>query len=364
VTAVLAAAAPRSAAATSSTCRRAQEFGREFFAPLTADEHKQLRAAGEARVGHRLLRVRFRSGLPQLEGELFVTDGGIETTLIFHRGIDLPAFAAFMLLRDETGTNELRRYYAPYLELAREQDVGLVLESPTWRASPRWAAELGVSAEELDELNRKAIALMEELRDAAGGVAVISGCIGPQDDGYNPATKLTAAAAQEYHATQIGSFAVTAADMVTAITMTYADEATGLALAARAAGLPVAISFTVETDGRLPSGQGLGDAITAVDDATDSAPAYYMINCAHPTHFQAVLDTELDWPARIGGLRANASTKSHAELDEAEELDEGDPVDLGARHAALRAKLPRLTVLGGCCGTDHRHVAEIIRRFG
>jgi homocysteine S-methyltransferase len=307
--------------------------------------------------------VSHRPGLPQLGGELFLTDGGIETTLIFHHGLDLPAFAAFVLLRDEAGTDELRRYYAPYLELAREAGVGFVLESPTWRASPRWAAELGVSEGELEELNRKAIALMEELRGEAAGTVVISGCVGPQDDGYNPTTKLTAAEARDYHATQITTPADTAADMVTAMTITYAGEAIGLALAARDAGIPVAISFTLETDGRLPSGQGLGEAIAEVDEATDAAPAYYMINCAHPTHFEAVLEPAAAWRDRIVALRANASTKSHAELDEAEELDEGDPVDLGTRYAALRDRLPRLTVLGGCCGTDHRHVGEIIRGF-
>ena len=305
----------------------------------------------------------YRSGLPQLGDELFLTDGGIETTLIFHHGLDLPAFAAFVLLRDEAGTDELRRYYAPYLELAREAGAGFVLESPTWRASPRWAAELGVSEQELDELNRKAIALMEELRGEAAGAAVISGCIGPQDDGYNPTTKLTAAEARDYHATQIATFADTAADMVTAMTITYADEAIGIALAGRDAGIPVAISFTLETDGRLPSGQGLGEAIAEVDEATDAAPAYYMINCAHPSHFEAVLDPGATWRERIVAMRANASTKSHAELDEAEDLDEGDPVDLAARYAAVREQLPRLTVLGGCCGTDHRHVGEIARRF-
>jgi S-methylmethionine-dependent homocysteine/selenocysteine methylase len=306
----------------------------------------------------------YRSGLPQLEGDLFLTDGGIETTLIFHRGLDLPAFAAFVLLADEAGTDELRRYYAPYVELARERGVGLVLETPTWRASPRWAAELGYDEDALDQLNRKAIALMEELRDGAGVTAVISGCVGPQDDGYNPTTTLTASAARDYHSTQIATFGDTAADMVTALTMTYADEAIGIAQAAGDAGLPAVISFTVETDGRLPSGQGLGDAIEQVDAAADPAPAYYMINCAHPTHFDAVLDSDAAWTARIGGVRANASTKSHAELDEAEQLDEGDPADLGARHSGLRDKLPRLTVAGGCCGTDHRHVREIIQGLG
>ena len=304
----------------------------------------------------------YRDHLPQLDGDLFLTDGGIETTLIFHEGIDLPAFAAFDLLKDEEGTEALRRYYEPYTALARERGVGLVLESPTWRASPGWAAELGYGEQELDTLNRKAIALMEEIREGVGpngAPVVISGCIGPQGDGYSPETKLTPAAAQDYHATQINTFRDTAADMVTAITMTYAEEAIGLARAATQAALPVVISFTVETDGRLPSGQALGDAIGQVDEETGGAPAYYMINCAHPTHFDDVLDGREPWHARIRGLRANASAKSHAELDEATELDAGDPADLGARYAGLKAKLPELNVLGGCCGTDHRHVGEI-----
>jgi S-methylmethionine-dependent homocysteine/selenocysteine methylase len=303
-----------------------------------------------------------RTSLPQLDGDLFLTDGGIETTLIFHQGLDLPEFAAFVLLDDDRGLDELRRYYEPYLALARESGAGFVLESPTWRANPIWADRVGVSLEKLDELNRKAIGLMEELRDGAGSgdaPVVISGCIGPQDDGYNPTETLSADAARDYHSTQIGTFADTAADMVAAITMTYPDEAIGVAQAAKDAGLPSAISFTVETDGRLPNGQDLGEAIQEVDAATGAAPAYYMINCAHPTHFEAALATGDAWPQRIRGLRANASTMSHAELDEAEELDDGDPEDLGARYAALRERLPRLNVLGGCCGTDHRHVAAI-----
>jgi len=306
--------------------------------------------------------MKYRDRLPQLGGDLFLTDGGIETVLIFHEGLELPAFAAFDLLKDEEGTERLRSYYAPYVALARERGVGFVLESPTWRASPRWATELGYDLDQLDALNRKAIALLEEVRDeheAGGPPIVISGCIGPQDDGYNPTELLSAEAAQDYHSTQIATFADTAADMVTAITMTYADEATGIARAAAQAGLPAAISFTVETNGRLPSGQELGEAIEQVDSETGAGPAYYMINCAHPTHFESVLAEGDGWRERIRGLRANASTKSHAELDEATELDEGDPADLGARYAELHERLPRLNVLGGCCGTDHRHIAEI-----
>ena len=302
-----------------------------------------------------------RDHLPQLDGGTYLTDGGVETSLIFQDGLELPLFAAADLLHTEDGTEALRRYFEPYAELAAEHGAGLVLESPTWRASPRWASELGWSAEELDALNRKAIELMAELRDRyASRVSsiVISGCIGPQGDGYSPAELLSAEEAQEYHSTQIGTFADTAADMVAAATMTYVEEALGVTRAAKEAGMPVAISFTVETDGRLPSGQALRDAIEQVDEETGSAPAYYGINCAHPTHFDAVLD-DGEWTRRVCALRANASTKSHAELDEAEELDAGDPEDLASRYASLRKRLPALNVVGGCCGTDARHVAAI-----
>jgi S-methylmethionine-dependent homocysteine/selenocysteine methylase len=309
--------------------------------------------------------VSYRQGLPQLEDRLFLTDGGIETTLIFHRGLDLPLFAAFVLLKAEAGAGALREYYEPYVALADEQDLGFVLESPTWRANPRWAAELGYSTEQLDRANREAIALMETVRSERKSEApsVISGCIGPHDDGYNPSVRLSADQAEEYHAQQIGTFSDTAADMVTAITMTYPDEAIGIVRAATAAGIPAAISFTLETDGRLPNGQALGDAIEEVDGATDNAAAYFMINCAHPTHFEDVVQADEPWRERIRGLRANASMRSHAELDEAEDLDEGDPAGLGARYAALTDHLRHLNVVGGCCGTDHRHVGEIRDAF-
>ncbi|MDA0142420.1 homocysteine S-methyltransferase family protein [Solirubrobacter deserti] len=287
--------------------------------------------------------------LPHLSDDLYLTDGGIETVLIFDEGLDLPLFAAFPLLEHEEGLAVLRRYYTPFVELAAAHDAGFVAETPTWRASPRWAKELGYSNAQLDQLNRRAVELMAELRERYPRV-LISGCVGPSDDGYNPTALLTAEEAEAYHAVQIGSFA--AADMVTAITMTYAAEAIGIVRAAARAGLPAVISFTVETDGRLPSGQALGDAIAEVDAA--AWPAYYMVNCAHPTHFEAVLDGP--WASRVRGVRANASTLSHAELDEAEELDAGDPADLAARYATLPLTL---NVVGGCCGTDVRHVAAI-----
>ena len=298
---------------------------------------------------------KYRAHLPQLDGGMFLTDGGIETVLIFHQGLDLPAFAAFDLLKDETGTAALRDYYEPYLGLAREREIGFVLESPTWRASPRWAGEIGYDGGELDQFNRRAIALMEDLRaeyETPDAPIVISGCIGPQDDAYNPSGLLSPQEARDYHCVQIATFADTGADMVTAMTLTYAGEASGLARAAAEHGMPVVIGFTLETDGRLPSGQPLDEAIEQVDQETGGAPEYYMLNCAHPTHIASGHE-------RVRALRANASKRSHEELDEADDLDEGDPVELAAGYVALGSKLPELNVLGGCCGTDHRHVQAI-----
>ena len=303
--------------------------------------------------------------LPQLAGERpFITDGGLETTLIFHEGLELPDFASFDLLKDAAGVEALRRYYAPYVAIARERGTGIVLDTATWRASRDWAERLGYSPAELAEANRGAVELIREIADAAPDVpAVLNGVVGPRGDGYVVGDTMTADEATEYHAEQIGTFVGAGVDMVSAITMTYVDEAIGIARAAEDAGVPSVISFTVETDGRLPSGQPLREAIEQVDEATDAAPAYFMINCAHPTHFAAVLEEGGPWLERIGGLRANASAMSHAELDEAEELDEGDPVDLGAQYAAVQARLSGVCVLGGCCGTDHRHVGEINRAW-
>ncbi|HEY5626565.1 MAG TPA: homocysteine S-methyltransferase family protein, partial [Nitrospira sp.] len=221
---------------------------------------------------------------------------------------------------------------------------------------------LGYSSEALADANRMAIRLLEDIRadfeDAITKI-VISGCVGPRGDGYNPHDIMSDHAAEAYHQPQIETFAKTAADMVAALTINYVEEAVGIARAARRAGMPVALSFTVETDGKLATGQTLQAAIEHVDAATSSYPAYYMINCAHPTHFSDVLTPGALWVKRLRGLRANASWKSHAELNESAELDIGDPASLGSQYADLKKRLPELNVLGGCCGTDHRHLEKI-----
>lgn len=306
--------------------------------------------------------ARFRKALPQLAGGFFLTDGGIETTLIFHDGLELPDFAAFDLLKRRTGEAALRRYFQTYARLAQRFATGLILESATWRASTDWGEKLGYSAREVDDANRRAIGLLETIRDGYRGDAskvVISGCVGPRGDGYSPAARMSEQEAWAYHRRQIQAFDDSAADMVSAITMNYAEEAIGIVRAAQSVSMPVAVSFTVETDGRLPTGQSLRSAVQQVDAATSGYPAYYMINCAHPTHFGPVLAEGERWTLRIRGVRANASRKSHAQLNEASELDSGDPVEFGTQHAALKRRLPQLNVMGGCCGTDHRHVEQI-----
>lgn len=304
---------------------------------------------------------RYRDALPQLGDGLFLTDGGLETVLIFHEGFELPEFAAFVLLDSDEGRQTLRRYFRAYADVARDQGIGCILESMTYRASEDWGAKLGLSPAQVADRNRKGIALLEDIRSEYEDEiphVVISGCMGPRYDGYNAEDRMTAAQSAAYHRPQIATFRETAADMVAAYTLPYVAEGAGVAMAAREEGMPAVISFTVETDGRLPSGETIRDAVEQIDELTDSAPAYYMINCAHPTHFADALG-DGPWTDRVRAVRANASAKSHAELDESSELDEGDPVDLGRQYVALAKQLRRLTVVGGCCGTDHRHVAEI-----
>lgn len=307
---------------------------------------------------------KYRNALPQLSGNLYITDGGIETDLIFHKGMTLPDFAAFVLLTNDDGYEVLRSYFHKYASLARNYGVGLVFETATWRSNPEWGLKLGYSLSALDEINRKAVELLSGIRSQYENEKtkiVLSGCLGPRGDGYNPQNIMSAKEARDYHATQIETFSKTEADLVTAITINYVEEAIGIADAAQSFGMPAVISFTVETDGRLPTGQALEDAIRQTDSNSKDKPAYYMINCAYPTHFAHVLARGGARVERIHGVRANASKKSHAELDFSVSLDEGDPIELAHDHSPLLRSLKNLNVLGGCCGTDLRHVEELCK---
>jgi S-methylmethionine-dependent homocysteine/selenocysteine methylase len=305
--------------------------------------------------------AKYRQVLPQLGGGLVLTDGGLETNLLFNEGFELPHLAAIALIDDPNAMRAIESWLSRHAGIAKRVGAGFVLESNTWRGSPDWGARLGWTPGRLARANRAAVAMLDVLRERLETPQTpmpISGCVGPRGDGYDPGRVMTPDAARAYHAFQIRLFADTAADFVTAMTITNAPEAIGIVRAAQTAAMPVAISFTVETDGRLPTGQPLAEAIDEVDAACDGGPAYYMINCAHPQHFRQVLQ-DAPWARRLRGLRANASCLSHAELDQSTELDTGDPVALGGDYAEIRAAFPWINVLGGCCGTDHRHVAEI-----
>lgn len=304
---------------------------------------------------------RYRQQLPQLQGHTLLTDGGMETTLVFHEQIELPEFASYTLLETTAGRKKLDEYFQRYLSIARNYNCGFVLESPTWRTNPDWCARLGHNLEDLKRINQDAIELLEEYRwqhDSAQTPYVISGCIGPRHDAYAPEMIMTPAEAKAYHTPQIQAFAATTADYITAMTITNINEAIGIVLAAQEASIPAVISFTLETDGCLPTGESLNEAIQQVDSATHGGPAYYMINCAHPTHFREQL-AACENRHRIQGIRANASKCSHAELNESAVLDEGNPAELGHDYSQLANILPELRVLGGCCGTDHRHIEQI-----
>jgi len=304
----------------------------------------------------------YRDRLPQLSGGLFVTDGGLETDLIFHDGYQLPQNASYVLLDEAAGVARLTRYFEDYLAIADEHGMGAVLETATWRASPDWAAKIGTSPAKLAELNRKGVEMLVALRSrrpADDLPFVVSGCLGPRSDAYQPTEIMTPREAEDYHSVQINTFRDTDADMICAMTITNIPEALGIVRASKAAQLPVVISFTVETDGRLPTGPTLREAIEQVDGETDATAAYFMINCAHPTHFDHVLEPGERWTERIRALRANSSSKSHAELNESPAIDEGNPVELGAQYQSLMQRFPHFRVLGGCCGTDHRHIRAI-----
>ena len=287
----------------------------------------------------------------------FVTDGGLETDLLFHHGFDLPEFAAFPLLEDQAGRAVLDAYYDQYAATARAAGVGLLLETPTWRANPDWAAKVGYDRAALDRANREAVTLARGAQQRAGvDRSLVVGVHGPRGDGYVAGPRPDPDEAADYHAPQARAFAAEGVDLVHAMTITTPEEGIGVVRAARSAGLSVAVSFTVETDGRLPDGTTLRTAVERVD--AEASPDWFGINCAHPTHVAQALDGGI-WQERIAGLRPNASTLTHEELDNMEELDEGDLELLTSSFEQVRPQLPNLAIVGGCCGTDARHVAAL-----
>lgn len=298
--------------------------------------------------------------LAMTAGRLWLTDAGLETEMVFNHGLDLPQFAAFPLLDSEAGRRAMSSYFHGFMDAADRLGTGFILDTATWRANDGWGAVMGLSPADIAAANRKAMEFARGLRAdrrAGGGPVLINGVCGPHGDGYAPDRMLTAAEARAYYAPQVDVLAREGADMISGVTLSGAGQATGIAEAARAAGLPVVLSFTVETDGRLADGRTLGEVIGETDAATDGYPAWFMINCAHPDHFRGALQG--DWTSRIGSIRANASRKSHAELDNSDALDAGDPDELARDYRELMTLLPGLRVVGGCCGTGLAHVRAI-----
>ena len=304
--------------------------------------------------------ARYRENLPQMGSDIFACYVGMETEILFRDGIDLPGFASYPLLLNPAHKKLVRNYYCELVDLVREQNNGLILDAATWVANRDRGASLGFSPQDLEELNVEAINLIAEVRAEKGDLpTVLSAPVGPRGDGYAPADLMTIAEAEAYHSEQIEVLASTEADMVTGYTLCYPEEAAGIVCAAKKFGMPVAIAFTVETDGRLPTGVSVREAIEKVDSETGGGPLYYLINCAHPDHFTRIFNRE-GWMKRLRGVVANASRCSHAELDEAEALDEGDPDELGILVGGLRSHYPHFNILGGCCGSNLRHMKRIL----
>ncbi|MEP4030851.1 homocysteine S-methyltransferase family protein [Roseibium polysiphoniae] len=302
----------------------------------------------------------YRDSFPPSNVDLFLAYAGMETDLIFNQDVDLPGFASYPLLKTTEGQELLKGYMKDLIALGKETSAGVILESPTWVANRDRGAALGYGFDELKKLNQDAIAMMAAVRlESDHAPIVISANIGPREDAYAPSAQMTPEEAERYHAEQIAVLAETDVDVISGYTLAYPTEAIGMVRAARQFGLPVVISFTVETNGRLPTGESLDEAISGVDTATDGYAAYFMINCAHPEHFSGVLE-DASWMQRVRGIIANASRCSHADLDEAEELDDGNPSELGVQLSDLRRRFPHIKVLGGCCGTDMRHMKQIV----
>jgi len=302
-----------------------------------------------------------RSALPNETNRLFLTDGGTETWLIHKRGLELPYFSSFHLLNDARATEEIRSYYRSFADIAVEHGTAFIFDSLTYRASTDWGELLGYSAGALAEMNLMALELYREVAHESGladSDAIISGCIGPKGDAYEQNAALAADGAQEYHQVQVDTFKSGDVDIVTALSLSSSQEAIGIVRAAQAAGLQSAISFMVEKDHCLQSGESLQTAIETVDRATGAAAAYFMVNCAHPIDFGPAL-TDGKWVSRVHGIRANSSKQEHSLLNTLGHLDEGNPEELAGEYASLKSRYPDMNVFGGCCGTDFTHVRQI-----
>jgi homocysteine S-methyltransferase len=302
-----------------------------------------------------------KATLPQLSGAVFLTDSGLETDLIFNHGLDLPDFAPFPLLETAEGRATLEQYFREHLDVASGRGMGVVFETPTWRASPDWGARLGYDLSTLAALNSEAVALLRDLRDEAGSDVpfIISGNVGPRHDGYDPNAVMSVAEASDYHSWQVRVLATSGVDVVSAFTIDYVEEGVGIARAAAGAQVPSVISFTTDDRGALPDGTSMARAIERIDAEAITPPAYYMLNCTHPQHVTRMLSEGGAWRERVRGIRANASPLGLVEPPEGQPLDPGDVAGFASAMQQVNQLAPSITILGGCCGTDVRHVRAV-----
>lgn len=300
-------------------------------------------------------------------------DGGIETALEDRLGQTLPEFAAFVLLDSEAGREALREYYRPFVELAAETGMRLMLDTPTWRANPDWVAlvegvvgvegpEAGAARERalgtrVAALSAAAVSLVHDCARVLPGVTV-NGVVGPRFDDYVADERMSPRAAAEYHAPQVRALAESGADRVTAVTMLDAAEGIGVVRAAGIAGIPAVVSFTVGADGRLADGSTVAEAIREVDEATGAAALGFAVNCAHPDEVAAGLGGGEPELSRLLGFRLNAARA------EAEDGGGDAPEAFAAAFARLAALAPAAELYGGCCGTDAPHIAALAEALG
>lgn len=296
--------------------------------------------------------------LPHQSDRSFLVYAGTGTDLIFNHGVDLPGFASFPLLEKPETRAILASQMQALVDLAGEMSMGCILDAPTWTANADRAAPLGYDPARLVDVNCDAVALMEEVRQGAvRDDVLVSACIGPRFDPYADIPSMSAEEARQYHSIQLAVLKDTTVDLVTAYTFNRPSEAVGCLMAARDVGLPMIMSLVVETDGCLADGTGLCEAIDRIDAETEGAALFFMVNCAHPTHFASAIGAH----PRLKGVVANASSCSHAELDEADTLDAGNPPQLGREIADILRQNPAIRVFGGCCGTDMRHMSCMAR---
>jgi homocysteine S-methyltransferase len=306
----------------------------------------------------------YQTTFPVRSGEaLFLTEGGIETELMYKWRFELPHVAVFPLLDNPDAVAVMRGIYRRSLDVAAAHGMSAMLTGLDYRASPDWGGLPGYSQEALVEANHQAIDFLRELaREYNDDLprVLVGGIIGPRGDAYELNRTITADAAEDYHATQLTTLKQADVDFAAAMTFNNIPEAIGVARAATTIGVPLVISLTVDSTSRLKSGPTVAEAVETIDAETDGAPACYMLNCSHPVEFEPGL-TDGDWIRRLRGFRPNASKMEKIALCQIGHLEEGDPVELGRLMGDLARRYPHMDIWGGCCGTGTVHLGEIAK---